>query len=148
MLRDSRTMHGTEVGTPDEIRSLWSQWCWSRFQRGPLPSADTVPAFVSDGRWVATCPTCNGGIATWISMSDGCCYDCGTVYAIAFPPLEAAAQAEVLLEARPQQNQNWDPVKEPIEILKAENAVNGVPFVITDDQVAVAAAVLSGSEVL
>lgn len=45
-------------------------------------TGQTVPAYVSDNRWVANCPACNGGFAVSHQLPDGICLDCGSAYAV------------------------------------------------------------------
>lgn len=90
------------------------------------PSGETVHAYVSDSRWVADCPACNGGIACWSAMPDGCCYDCGRVYQVAFPPSRDLGAAVAVLEKRPENARHWRPWEQDVADLKAENVVRGV----------------------
>jgi len=133
-------MHGPrKLETPEQIHVEWDGWAVRCADRGGfanrpdnhelIPSGETTFAFVSDGRWVADCLACNGGIAVWVGMADGCCYDCGRVWQIVFPAPVDVARAETVLDKRPETNRHWHPDKgETVEDLKAENAINGIDF--------------------
>lgn len=121
-------MHGPEVQDAGQVRMLWNQWCGNKFKQEPQQVGETVMAYVSDGRWVATCPNCNGGMATWIEMEDCCCYDCGNSYLVSFPSPSVVAEAEMVLEARPQSARNWVPEAETLLDLKVENLTRGIPI--------------------
>lgn len=134
-------MHGSKrLETAEEVRAEWAGWASRLAGHGGFANRDgddvalevtgeQTAAYVSDGRWVANCPACNGGIAVWVGMPDGCCYDCGRVWLIVFPAAKDVARAEVVLDKRPGGNRHWRPDKgETVDDLKAENAVRGVDF--------------------
>lgn len=120
-------MHGSEVSSPSEVRLLWAAYCSSRFGKAPEATGASVHAYISDNRWVATCPECNGGMATWPEMEDACCYDCGRTFTVVFP--DNLVEAVAVLEERLSQNRHWFPERESIRDLQAENAVRGLDFV-------------------
>lgn len=138
MIRDSRHLHGAAtLATPEDVREHWAAHEAKRAELGGFARRDgveleqtgeTLPAYVSDGRWVADCPHCNGGIGCWPAMPDGCCYDCGRVYAIEFPPSRDLGAAVSVLEKRPEEARHWKPWEQDVADLKAENAVHGVDF--------------------
>lgn len=86
-----------------------------------------VEARVDHGRWLADCPFCNG--AELVTEDDPIflCLSCGNAEVkgelldVKFPSLSTRKQAEDLLRARSRHHRNWDPAKEGIEQLKAEN---------------------------
>jgi hypothetical protein len=80
-----------------------------------------IAAYVSDGRWVADCPVCNGGIAAWPEHDFGCCLDCGTVCPLKFPDPAEIADAVSALAARPPMNRHWRPELESARDLRHEN---------------------------
>ena len=72
---------------------------------------DQIVAYVNEGRWVADCPYCNGGIAIPMkTQHDAACYDCGRIYKnIDRPSGSELRQAEHELEKRPMnRNRNWN----------------------------------------
>lgn len=135
-MHDSRTMHGRPpVATPDAVRDRWAQHARSLAFGGAswpnrpgahnlvrAPSRPTA-AYVSEGRWVADCPWCAGGVSVWLAMTDACCYDCGRVLPVTFPSADDVLVAELLLSARAERKQNWRPDQgETVADLQAENA--------------------------
>jgi hypothetical protein len=131
MIKDSRNMHGPQVETEREIRALWSEWAIRHHGAYPEESGLSTRAYISEGRWVANCPSvdCNGGLAVWHEMAQGCCYDCNSIHDIEFPPVAELKQAEAILLHRPVVNRHWDPLSEGIDDLKAENALHGFSWV-------------------
>lgn len=92
-----------------------------------LPVDETLDVYVSDNRWVADCPACNGGIACWSENPHGACYDCGRIYRTAFPRNQK--QIEAVLLARPARNRHWL-LGETLDMLKAENIEHGLPVTV------------------
>jgi Zn ribbon nucleic-acid-binding protein len=99
----------------------WAQFLFDRrFGRVPVKDARVLTAYVSDNRWVANCPECNGGIAAWDENPHGCCLDCGHVYVVKFP--KDYKIAEALLLQRPPEHRHWMAhLGEPVANLAAEN---------------------------
>jgi hypothetical protein len=137
-IRDSRTLYGPlPHASTAEVEAHWHEYGATRGWWDPVTgvrtpgevivSNDTLPAYVSDNRWVAQCP-CGGGIGCWTEMSRGCCYDCGTSYLIAFPAAKACADAVDVLTARPEpETRNWRPDRgESVADLKVENVKRGL----------------------
>lgn len=90
----------------------------------------SAAAYVSDGRWVADCPVCAGGVAVWPhGMRDACCFDCGTLVSVSCPPASVVGAAVAVLRHRPTTNQHWVPGVESVDDLKAENLSRGYLFV-------------------
>lgn len=91
-----------------------------------------VLAYVNHGRWVADCPECGGGILVRIVPSERVdrttCRDCGSEVGIVRPDDEVVAAGEDVLSRRRPENRNWDPSRETVADLKAENARYGVSF--------------------
>lgn len=87
-----------------------------------------VKMYVDGDRWVGNCPHCNGGVAGSPQISIVICLDCGTEMTPKFPAPGLIAQAEVVLNKRPENVRAWDPWIESVEDLKAQNAVRGYPF--------------------
>ena len=114
-LRDQRDMHGAPT-----IEAQHERWADHLARHGLTMTEDrrVVIAYVSDGRWVAQCPECNGGIACWDENPHGCCLDCGHVYRVKFPADHKIAEA-ILLQ-RPVNGRHWLP-GEPVVQLEVEN---------------------------
>ncbi len=87
----------------------------------PHATGKTVNAYVSENRWVADCPGCNGGIACWSENPEGCCLTCGGVYKVAYPADHKAATK--VLEQRPPAARHWNPAKETVAQLEQENKI-------------------------
>jgi hypothetical protein len=88
-----------------------------------------VPAYVSEGRWVADCPECNGGIAVDPEDIEATCLDCGLATPISSPALDDQTKADLVLSERPIQARNWFPHRgETVNDLKAENLLRGIPI--------------------
>lgn len=56
----------------------------------------TLKAYISDGRWVASCVVCNGGPSAHPVWKIAICLSCGTEYAVEFPTDWKAAEGELL----------------------------------------------------
>lgn len=139
MIRDSRHMHGAALlTTPEQVREHWRAHESQRAALGGFAerwdcteleqTGETVPGYVSDSRWVADCPHCNGGIACWPAMPDGCCYDCGRIFLIELPSSQQRAAAEAVLEKREPSHRHWKPWEQDVRDLQAESARRGVDF--------------------
>lgn len=138
-LRDSRTMHGSRpLAGPDEVRAVWNAYAADRVardggfaNRSPaemLEDRTADPAIVphvSDGRWCADCPECRGGMACAPDMPDACCFDCGRVFAIDWPPAGPLVAAVELLEQRDPINRHWRPLDESHVDLRREALARG-----------------------
>lgn len=73
---------------------------------GLVDSMITLPAYVSDNRYVANCIACNGGILLAKNGREGWpCWDCGTVYRIEWP--QELAEAEAALRERVPRLRNY-----------------------------------------
>jgi hypothetical protein len=125
-------MHGvTPHETPEQVRAFWEAFAESQRQAGrPFElrsSRKKLHAYVSDGRWVADCPQCGGGVALWRENPEACCLDCGSVYSkIGWPGEDEVAEAERVLAARPSNQLHWRPHEgDTVEDLKVENLVRG-----------------------
>lgn len=143
VIHDQRQMCGPVVHhTPDEVRAYWALHGDRRVERGHerFPTAPRrrelthvkarLEATVNNGRWVAQCPggpigQCNGGIACWPDHEHACCLDCGSIYPVDFPKANRIEEAEAVLALRPMEARNWDPARESIDDLKAENLRHG-----------------------
>lgn len=119
--------------TVEEVEAGWRRWAQregltTRRRAGDLStelrtSRKTVEAFVSAGKWIASCPECNGGIACWPVHERGCCLDCGTIFRVAWPEEAEITEAVELLRVRPEPQRNWHRHEgEGIEFLRRENA--------------------------
>lgn len=138
MIRDSRTLYGPlRHESIADVEAHWEAFAREHGKFNPTLgvreppgelaySDEKLDAYVSDNRWVADCP-CGGGIGCWPDHERGCCYDCLTVYPIAFPHEKARATAEAVLLARPDPStRNWRPHEgETINDLKVENITRG-----------------------
>jgi hypothetical protein len=122
-LRGPSAIHG--VQTPDQYEQWHRLFVQHNAPGGKtFDRADTVSAYVNDGRWCADCPNCNGGMAAWPGWSSRC-GSCGAVYAsVAFP--SNAEAVEEVLAVRPVRHQNWS-VGEPMERLVSENVERSLP---------------------
>lgn len=112
IIRDQREMIGTDRhDSVSAVEDAWETWGLDmgfvyRRRRGDnsrdlRESSKVVLAYISGGKWVADCPTCNGGIAAWVDNPRGACLDCGTIYDVKFPPAADVAEAIDVLSARP-----------------------------------------------
>lgn len=137
MIRDQRSLTGRVFHrTVGDVEAAWAAqeqaaardrlFGWEGRTRF-LPVDETLPAYVSDNRWVADCPACNGGIACWSENPRGACYDCGRIYRIRFPDNREAIEA--VLAARPVQRRHWL-LGETVDMLKAENIEHGLPVTV------------------
>lgn len=97
----------------------FSQFLAKNSGRTPKKDKRTVPAFVSENRWVADCPSCDAGMFCWSDNPECYCYRCGSVFLIEWPRDKQAG--EQVLEERPPANRHWNPVKEPVAKLAREN---------------------------
>lgn len=138
-LRDQRTMVAVSAPrfmhqTVEDVEQAWKQWAETEgftirrrrgdFARDLRQSRKIVVAYVSGGKWVGDCPSCNGGIATWPFHDRGCCLDCGTIYPITFPAKEEIEQAVRLLAGREENQRHWHVHRgETLEQLEAENTL-------------------------
>ena len=84
---------------------------------------DVLRPFVSEGRWVADCPTCAAGISVHRDWTVARCMNCGGIYASIDWP-DAFDLIEMLLAPRPVRLQNW--TDEIPDMLKAENVRLGL----------------------
>lgn len=109
--------------TPDAYMSLLMQKAQRNRARVRLSSTALV-AYVSDGRWVADCPSCNAGIAIHPEWHVAGCFECYTQYQRITVPGQWQ-DVEVALQPRPLRNQNWLP-HETVSDLRIENAARGV----------------------
>lgn len=135
-LLDQRAMTGTKFHlTREEIVEAWHHRARAVGFRPPggvvavrdlTQAAEPVLAYVSDGRWVADCPNCRGGIAAWPEHNQGCCFDCGTVATIEYPDESEITEALAALAQRPDTALNWRPDRgETAQTLRHENIVRG-----------------------
>lgn len=90
---------------------------------------------VNDGRWIVVCPHCAGAQLASPTWPRFLCADCANVVfggqwlSVEWPEPELAHAGEALLAARPDPaTRNWDPTKETIGALKAENVLFGGLF--------------------
>jgi hypothetical protein len=128
-------MHGAvPLASVEEVRAFWELYVERHRQAGrPLElhrSRKKLHAYVSDGRWVAECPECGGGVALWQENPEACCLDCATVYSkIGWPHEREIMEAERVLAARPTNQLHWRSHEgETVEDLKIENIVRGLPL--------------------
>lgn len=137
-IRDSRTMHGSRP-LPDAaaVQAEWVRHGRRMADSGGFlfrPGAKALdqiggkpqPAYVSDNRWVVDCPRCSGGAAAMPGYPRACCYDCGGIFTVAFPPPRELASGVAALERRPPGNRHWLPSVESAADLAIENAARGV----------------------
>ena len=114
-------------------REAWAEWISAgRCQNEPGKREPTdggeVSAYINEGRWVADCPNCNGGMLTSPVVAVCFCHDCGTIYEAMHPDPESVSGAEKVLANRPVRNRNWYPDREDVADLQAENATRAIPF--------------------
>lgn len=147
-------MHGsTRLDGPAEVRAVWAGYAAAAIERdggfvNRYPAGELedrtgeapIAPHVSDGRWCADCPACAGGMACSPEMPDACCFDCGRVWAIDWPPARVLAAGVELLEQRPdERNRHWRPLDEsPIELRReaiAHGAWNGTVNETADELV-------------
>lgn len=135
-LLDQRHMTGpTILETEAQVRDFWAKKAREEgFRMRHIEGDDgrelrnagrSVKAYVSDGRWVADCLTCHGGIAAGPSFAEGICLGCGTVYGLEHPSPEDVQSATEILALRPPQNRNWRPSIETVDHLRQENEMHG-----------------------
>lgn len=87
---------------------------------------ESVTPYVSDGRWVADCPACNGGIATLPGYAEAACFDCGRVHNVVWPTDDVLSAATAALIERPVANRHWRPQDgETAQDLRLENIQYG-----------------------
>ena len=85
--------------------------------------AETVTAYVNDGRWVADCP-CGSGILLVPGWALGTCFECGGIAEIAWPDEKAIVAIDAALGERVKRStMNWTP-DETIESLQIETLAN------------------------
>lgn len=153
-LRDQRTMVvltglRDRHETPEQVREAWELFVRGYEIPGAAPfnrvpgagliarrrvgdystdlrhSDEALTVYVSGGRWIANCPTCNGGVAAWPYHERGCCLDCGTTYPLDYPDEGEIRRAAELLAPRVEAHRNWHRhVGEGVERLEAENALH------------------------
>ena len=85
-------------------------------------ASDTLNVYVSDGRWVATCPECNGGTTYFPGTPWTLCPDCGKGYLVRFP--KDKVELEIQLLQRPLGNRHMR-LGETAKDLAKENAEHG-----------------------
>ena len=107
---------GRGLRTPKDVQAAW------RKERPLLDARElpALPAYVNEGRWVADCAACPGGIAGWPEHNLGACLSCGRVWTITYP--QDIDRVEALLADRPLRNRNYEPHKgETLATLESEN---------------------------
>lgn len=133
---DQRHMTGpTILDTEEQIRAFWAKKGRDEgFRMRQLEGDDgrdlrrsdqELRVYVNDGRWLADCPTCAGGVAAGPDFAEGACLGCGTVYPLVHPSPAQVQAAVELLALRPPQNRNWRPSLETVDHLEQENAARG-----------------------
>lgn len=151
IIRDQREMVGEiRHETVADVEDAWRQWGEThgfiyRQRKGDntrdlRTSTKAVLAYISGGKWVADCPTCNGGIACWCDNPRGACLDCGTIYPVSFPSKSDTTAAIDLLSVRPDpMTRSWLVQKgETIKELADENDQYAVGSAAADETGAVA----------
>ncbi len=127
------------LATVADVRASWEAWAAQNGFQAQLRGEpgdrvnelreldDEVSARVELGRWLAECPSidCHGAAAAWPKNPRACCLDCGTVFPVKFPTSGEISKAELVLAARPLDNQGWNPGDESVADLKAENVTRG-----------------------
>lgn len=83
------------------------------------------PAHVNHGRWMTTCPRCDGTPMAWPENPQAICAECGTLFRVEFPPAATRQAVERLLLRRAKENRNWLPT-ESVDDLRAENRAHGL----------------------
>lgn len=118
-IRDQRSMVGDRIHlTVDDVEAGWLEWIGQHglpirrragdYSTDLRESRKKIVAYVSGGKWIADCPTCNGGVACWSENPRGACLDCGTIYRIDHPSPEERNLVETLLTARPRvEDRSW-----------------------------------------
>lgn len=88
----------------------------------PHPETGKVKAYVSQGRWVADCASCEG--AEMVTEGRAMiCGSCGAVRGVSWP--SSGPAIETILARRPNpKNQNWR--GETIRVLEEENEQHGL----------------------
>lgn len=124
-----------ELHSREQIRAFWEKAgakngfamrVYEGDQSRELRTSDQeLVAYINDGRWVADCRTCNGGIAAGPDFDEGCCLGCGTVYPLKHPSPEEIQAAEEILAVRPPLARHWRPSIESVDVLAQENAERG-----------------------
>jgi hypothetical protein len=129
MILDQRQMSGASLhGSVQSVKDFWVQHAENMQQRvgfmfdrrrdatGYERSSQPLTPHVSQGRWCADCPRCNGGIALWKENDEACCLDCGTIYnQVAWPSDEdllTIENAMALIDSPT--NRNWRPELETV----------------------------------
>jgi hypothetical protein len=84
-----------------------------------IDRSTTLRAFINEGRWIAKCPECNGGVLIHPDWPEAGCPDCGTWFTSINVPA-ARVEIEAVLAVRRPINQNWLP-GETVEQLRFEN---------------------------
>lgn len=104
------------------------------FPKQPDP-ATTVAARVNHGRWLWDCPLCGGAQVCTPADPRAFCVECWNGgsdrwWPVLFP--EERADIELVLDARPlEQNRNWSP-GETVMDLRRENVEHGLPDPLGD----------------
>jgi len=89
---------------------------------------DTISAYISDNRWVVTCPECNSGIVVLPRHEMIMCLECGADHRVRFPDTRDLANGEAALLERQDANRHWFPDQgEPVSHLRDENRAQGIP---------------------
>lgn len=125
VLLDQRQMSGlVELTTVEEIREFWGRQAErSGFE---LRHDDRpVKAYVSDGRWVARCLNCPGGIAAGPRFEEGACLSCGTIFPLEHPDDDTVAAVEAVFKVRPPERRHWEPWVQTVDDLREENVIHG-----------------------
>lgn len=143
-LQDQRQMTGpTILETEQQIRDFWAEkgrtegFRMRQVEEGLNPPHELredvreVRAYVSDGRWVADCLNCAGGIAAGPRFSEGACLGCGTVFRLRHPDPEQIQAAVEILAMRPLGSRHWRPWRETADDLARENELHG--FIVDED---------------
>jgi hypothetical protein len=78
---------------------------------------------INHGRWVASCRECRAGMSTGKGWPEIRCFECGAVYAAAWP--EHLEVIERLILQRPERFRHWLPGESP-GVIVGENLSRGI----------------------
>lgn len=136
VLLDQRQLSGPfELTDVYAIRRAWEEAAAARpfpmrmangdRDRGLRHSHRTARAYVNEGRWVADCMECNGGIAAGPEFPEGCCLSCGTIFYLQHPPAGELENLDSVMAVRPPHFRHFKPWLETVDDLARENTERG-----------------------
>lgn len=128
--RDRAPMIPAERGAEWAARLFWQTGVAADFSAPTAPASAAVEAVVNHGRWIVSCPDCNGAQLACASDRRFLCNECGNVTVggkfrpVIWPRNLDAIEAR-LVRRTVKVARNWSP-GETLADLDAENDANGV----------------------